>query len=115
MDDSPTLNDVAHQKYQMLIGHIDIAYSVASLVNFVACPHQGHKDRALYVFGYLKKMPNQRIRIDLRDPIVVKNGVERLLDTDVTGKLKDQYPEARKSADKKVPEPLLDEIAITAY
>eukprot|EP00957_Ditylum_brightwellii_P076290 5798556-Ditylum_brightwellii.AAC.1 len=97
MDNSPTLSDVDHQKYQMLIsmlnwivilGYIDIAYSVASLVRFVACPHQGHTDRALYVFGYLKKRPNWRITIDFCDPIVVKNGAEGLLDIDVAVKLR---------------------------
>eukprot|EP00957_Ditylum_brightwellii_P081267 6181797-Ditylum_brightwellii.AAC.2 len=72
MDDSPTLNDVDHQKYQMLI------------------------DRVLYVFGYLKKRPNQRIRIDLCDPVVVKNGAEVLLDIDIA-------------------ELLFDELALTAY
>eukprot|EP00957_Ditylum_brightwellii_P093387 7110858-Ditylum_brightwellii.AAC.1 len=33
----------------------------------------------------------------------------------MASKLKDQYPEAHESVDKKVPEPLLDELAITAY
>eukprot|EP00957_Ditylum_brightwellii_P140036 10670229-Ditylum_brightwellii.AAC.1 len=115
MGHSPTLSNVDHQKYQMLIGCIDIAFSAAFLVHFVACPHQGHTDRALYVFGYLKKRPNQRIRIDSHDLIVVKNGAEGLLDIDMVGKLKDKYPDVHESVDEKVPEPLFDELAITAY
>eukprot|EP00957_Ditylum_brightwellii_P020238 1527431-Ditylum_brightwellii.AAC.1 len=47
------------------------------------------------------KRPNWRIRIDLHDPIVVKDGTEGLLGIDVAGKLKEQYPEAWKSVDKK--------------
>eukprot|EP00957_Ditylum_brightwellii_P134005 10217517-Ditylum_brightwellii.AAC.1 len=72
-------------------------------------------DRALYDFGYLKKRPNQRISIDLLDLSMVKYGAKGLLDIDVASKLKDQYPEACESVDKMVPEPLLDELAITAY
>eukprot|EP00957_Ditylum_brightwellii_P113949 8687032-Ditylum_brightwellii.AAC.1 len=79
MNDSPTLNDVAHQNTRCSL------------------------------------RPNWRIRIDLCDPIVVKNGAEGLLDIDLAGKLKDQYPEAHESVDEKVPEPLLDELSITAY
>eukprot|EP00957_Ditylum_brightwellii_P016732 1259368-Ditylum_brightwellii.AAC.2 len=67
MDDSTVLGDKDHQNYQMLIGmlnwivtlgQININYSVSSLACCVACPRQGHKDRALYVFSYLKKKPN---------------------------------------------------------
>eukprot|EP00957_Ditylum_brightwellii_P208038 15355605-Ditylum_brightwellii.AAC.2 len=124
MDDSPTLSDIDHQKYQICVGMLNwivilgliyIAYSISSLVHFVACPCQGHKDRALYVFGYLKKNPNQRIRIDLHDPIVVKNGTEGLLDTDLSSKLRDQYPDACESIDERVPETLFDKLVITVY
>eukprot|EP00957_Ditylum_brightwellii_P016105 1212872-Ditylum_brightwellii.AAC.1 len=77
LDDTKVLDDMAHQQYQMLIGmlnwivtlgRLDIAYAVSSLARFVACPPKGHSDRALYVFGCLKKKPNRRIRIDSKDP-----------------------------------------------
>eukprot|EP00957_Ditylum_brightwellii_P132372 10094231-Ditylum_brightwellii.AAC.1 len=98
IDDSVVLGDEDHQNYQMLIGMlnwivllgwININYSVSSLDCFVACPQQGHKDRALYVFGYLKKKPNQRIVINSCDPIVMKNGAEGQLETDFLAKMKE--------------------------
>ena len=124
LDDSQILNDEDHTKYQMLIGmlnwivtigRLDIAFATSSLSRFVACPRKGHLDRALYVFGYLKKRPNRRIRIDSRDPIIVENGAETQLDIDYQQKFHDQYPDAEESLDDKVPKPILDELQITAY
>eukprot|EP00957_Ditylum_brightwellii_P070971 5393211-Ditylum_brightwellii.AAC.1 len=124
MDTSEILTDSDHQKYQMLIGmlnwivtlgRIDITFAVSSLSRFAACPRKGHMERAIYVFGYLKKKPNRRIKMDSRDPIIVKNGAEGQLDVDLSAQLRDQYPEAEEEVDKNVPEPLFDELAITAY
>eukprot|EP00957_Ditylum_brightwellii_P172238 13111713-Ditylum_brightwellii.AAC.2 len=99
-NNSEVLNRADHQKYQMLLGmlnwivilsRLDIAYVVSLLACFAVCPRKGHNTRALYTFGYLKKKPSRRIRIDHRDPVVVKNEAE--------GKL----------------EPFFDELVITAY
>ena len=124
LDDSTLLSDEDHTKYQMLIGmlnwivtigRLDIAFATSSLSRFVASPRRGHMDRALYIFGYLKKRPNRRIRIDSRDPIIVKNGAKSQLEIDYKDKFKDQYPDAEESLDEKVPKPLLNELQITAY
>lgn len=124
LDDSTLLSDEDHTKYQMLIGmlnwivtigRLDIAFATSSLSRFVASPRRGHMDRALYIFGYLKKRPNRRIRIDSRDPIIVKNGAESQSEIDYKDKFKDQYPDAEESLDEKVPKPLLNELQITAY
>eukprot|EP00957_Ditylum_brightwellii_P136059 10376375-Ditylum_brightwellii.AAC.2 len=61
------------------------------------------------------KKPNWRIRVDLCNPIVVKNGAEPMLEVDLSTKLKDQYHDAQEHIDKKVPTALLNELAITAY
>lgn len=124
LDDTEQLGDEQHTQYQMLIGmlnwvvtigRLDIAFAVSSLSRFVACPRKGHLDRALYVFGYLKKFPNRRIRIDSRDPIVVANGAEGHLEIDLSEKFQEQYPDAKEQKDDKLPKPLFDELAITTY
>ena len=77
---SELLDDKDHQQYQMLIGMLnwivcigimEVAYATASLYRFTACPRKGHRDRALRIFGYLKKYKNRRIVIDSRDTIRV--------------------------------------------
>eukprot|EP00957_Ditylum_brightwellii_P146653 11163539-Ditylum_brightwellii.AAC.1 len=124
LDKSALLNDSDHQKYQMSIGmlnwviilsQINITYTVSFLSPFVACPRKGHRNRALYVFGYLKKKPKRQIRIDSHDPIVVKNSAEGNLDVDLLEKLREQYLDAEELLDNKVPTPLFEEIVITAY
>ena len=71
--------------------------------------------RALCVFRYLKKKSNKRIIVDSRDPIVVQNGAKGLIDIDLGEKLFEHYPNAKEEIDEKLPDPLLDELAITAY
>ncbi len=124
LDESKHLNDEEHTKFQMLIGmlnwivtigRIDIAFAVSSLSRFIACPRQGHIDRALYVFGYLKKYPNRRIRTDSRNPTVVVNGAEGDLEIDIFKKLMERYPDAKEQNDNKLPVPLFDELAVSAY
>eukprot|EP00957_Ditylum_brightwellii_P200538 15288252-Ditylum_brightwellii.AAC.1 len=107
MDYSKVSTNKEHQKYQMSI--------VSYLACFVACPRKGHLEQSLYVFGYLKKKPNRQIRVDARDLIVVNNGTKGQLHVDVSAKLWEQYPEAEKVLDDKVPKPLFQELAITAY
>ena len=77
LDDSCPLNDDGHKKYQMLIGILvwlnvlgrsDISHATTSFSKFTAAPRQGHLDRVLRVFGYLKRHPNRRFLIDSRDP-----------------------------------------------
>jgi hypothetical protein len=122
MDCSPVLGDEGHQKYQMLIGmlvwivtigRIDVAPATSSLSRFTACPRQGHLDRALRVFGYLKKRPNRRIVVDSRDPTLI--GGQDALDLDYTEEFNDQYPEAFEEIDCNAPTPLVGEMEITVF
>eukprot|EP00557_Chaetoceros_sp_GSL56_P014026 CAMPEP_0176478512 /NCGR_PEP_ID=MMETSP0200_2-20121128/1227_1 /TAXON_ID=947934 /ORGANISM="Chaetoceros sp., Strain GSL56" /LENGTH=1865 /DNA_ID=CAMNT_0017874457 /DNA_START=317 /DNA_END=5915 /DNA_ORIENTATION=+ len=124
MDDSLVITGDMHQKYQMLIGilnwivtlgRLDICFATSSLSRFVACPRQGHLDRALYVFGYLKKRPNRRYIVDSRDPKIVENGAEGLVDKDLSAALRDHYPDSEELLDPATPEPLFDELTITAF
>ena len=90
-DDSKVLNDIYNKKFQMLIGllnwlvnigRLDIAFATSSLSRFTACPRQGHLERAVQVFEYLKQFQNRQIVVDSRDPIF--EGDESVLDLDYT-------------------------------
>ena len=119
-DSSPLLNDAGHQQYQMLtgmsnwivcIGRIDVAFATASLSRFIVCPREGHRDRVLGIFGYLKKYKNRRIVVDSRDPIF-EGGKNAL---DFPELLKEVYPDAAEEIDTKIPIPKVDELQISAF
>ena len=52
------------------IGRFDIAHAASSLARFASCPKKWHLDRALRLFGYMKKDANKRIVVDSPEPIV---------------------------------------------
>eukprot|EP00957_Ditylum_brightwellii_P058483 4435070-Ditylum_brightwellii.AAC.1 len=91
------------------------AYAVSLFACFAACSRKGHNIRALYSLGYLKKKPNRRIRVNHRDPGVVKNGAESQLEVDLLAKMREHYPEAEENIDDQLPKPFFNEFAITAY
>jgi len=81
-DRSAPLNAAGTRQFQKLtgiaqwliqLGRYDIAYAVCALNRFNSAPRQGHMERMLRVFEYVKKHPNKKIRIDSRDPIVSPN------------------------------------------
>ena len=74
---------------------------------------KGHLNRALRVFGYLKKNKNRRFIVDSRDPIYV--GGEDAMNLDFTQIFHTQYPDAKEEIDANLPPPLVDEIEITAF
>jgi hypothetical protein len=121
-DTTRLLNEDEQNNYQMLIGilnwvtclgRIDIAFAASSLSRFSACPREGHLNRVLRVFGYLKKNKNRRVIVDSRDPIYV--GGEDAMQQDFTQSFQNQYPDAKEEIDAKIPPPLIDEIEITAF
>eukprot|EP00957_Ditylum_brightwellii_P066467 5045770-Ditylum_brightwellii.AAC.1 len=85
LNGTKVLDDMDHQQYQMLIG----------MLNWIV------------TLG--------RIKIDSKDPGIVKNGSEGHVEVDLSKKLKEHYLNAEEVIDDKVPVPLLDEPAITAY
>ena len=121
-DNSKFLGDEEHRQFQMLIGMLvwlvtigrsDVSWATSSLSRFTAQPREGHLKRALRVFGYLKKRPNRRIVVDSRDPIVVGGEEER--GADLRKELGEYYDEASEEIDDRLPEPLVDELAITVF
>jgi hypothetical protein len=122
LDTSELLSDDEHKKYQMLIGmliwivvigRLDVCHATSSLSRFTACPRKGHLERAIHIFGFLKKRPNRRIVVDSRDPIFEFCELE--FEKDYVAELKEHYPDAVEEIDRKIPEPLFDELAITVF
>ncbi len=122
LDDSELLGEDDHRKFQMLIGMLvwivtigrfDVAYATSSLSRFTAAPRKGHLDRVLRVFGYLKKRSNRRIMVDSDNPVFT--GEVEMLDHDYSEEFMEQYPDAHEEIDAKLPEALVDEMAITVF
>eukprot|EP00957_Ditylum_brightwellii_P138353 10545744-Ditylum_brightwellii.AAC.1 len=65
--------------------------------------HVLDKGITLYAFGYLKKKPNCRIKIYLKDTGMVKNKAEGHLEIDFTEKLKEHCPDTEEVIENKVP------------
>ena len=91
----------------------NIAHTTSSLVRFDSCPKKGHLDRALRLFGNLKKYPNKRIVVDSRKPIVT--GGDLICHSKIVEDFKEEYPEAVEEIDYYLPPPLVDELDITVF
>jgi hypothetical protein len=95
------------------IGRFDIAHATTSLARFSSCPRKCHLDRALRVFGYLKKYPNKRILVDSRDPIIT--GGDEVKAEQLAASFREEYPDAVEEIDCNLPVPLVGELAITTF
>jgi len=122
LDTSEFLDNDGHRYYQMLIGMLnwivgigrfDIAHATTSLARFSSCPRKCHLDRALRVFGYLKKYPNKRILVDSRDPIIT--GGDEVKAEQLAASFREEYPDAVEEIDCNLPVPLVGELAITTF
>ena len=121
-DDTEILSDDKHRKYQMLIGMLnwvvavgrfDVAHATASMSRFSSCPRQGHLDRVLQIFSYLKRRINRRFITDSRDPLYFGN--VDCMDEDLSEELQKAYPEASEEVDSNVPDPRVDEMKISVF
>ena len=81
IDDTGFLNNDDHSKYRMLIGcgqfaiilgRFDTVFAIQTMARFSAAPKQGHIDRMLRVFGYLKAYWRYGIIIDALEPTMPK-------------------------------------------
>jgi hypothetical protein len=77
MDDSPFLRQDETQHFQSLIGamqwavsigRLDITTAVMSLSSFRTMPRRGHLERAKQIYGYLRKMKEERIQVLTNEP-----------------------------------------------
>ena len=90
------------------LGRLDISLATSSLSSLTACPREGHRDRVLRIFGYLKKCRNRRIDIDSQNPILV--GEKKALDLNFPTLFTAQYPDAAEEIDVKIPNYKVDEL-----
>jgi len=95
------------------IGRFDIAHATTSLARFSSCPRKCHLDRALQVFGYLKKYPNKRILVDSRDPIIT--GGDEVKAKQLAASFREEYPDVVEEIDCNLPMPLVEELAIKTF
>jgi hypothetical protein len=65
------------------------------------------------VFGYLKKGPNRPIVVNSRYPTYLN--CEADFEKDYVRELQEAYPGACEEVDANVPEPLVNELAITVF
>jgi hypothetical protein len=117
LDDSGLLNHDDHSKYRMLIGcgqwaiilgHLDVMYAVQTMARFSHAPKQGHLNRMLRVFGYLKAYMKQGITYDEKE-----HQGPKFECTDVNWE--EQYPGAREELPPDIPKPKGKPIQITCY
>ena len=119
LNNSDILSNKMHQKYQMLIGILiwmcvlgwsDVVHATTSLSRFSACLRQGHFDKVLRVFGYLKKRPNRRFFTGSAEPIFLRG--EESTETNFVEEFADKYPNFSEKIDINLQPPLFDEILI---
>ena len=117
VDDTGFLNQEEHAKFRMLIGcaqwavilgRMDIMYTVQTLARFSAAPRQGHLSRALRMFGYLKNYPKYGITFT--------NAQHPLPDFEkVQVNWNEQYPGAFEEIPPNLPEPKGELVDIVVY
>jgi hypothetical protein len=92
--------------YQMLIGcaqwavtlgRMDIQYATNTLARYNAKPREGHKKRALHLFGYLKHFQNAKLHLD-PNPLDL-SGIQF-----VQNDWKDLYPDAEEYVSDIIPQ-----------
>ena len=87
-DESELLDAQDKEFYQMLIGmarwivhlgRMDIMFALSCLDRFSAAPRQGHFDRLLKIWGYLKNFPNQEFVVN-PNKINIDNKLRKVYD-----------------------------------
>jgi hypothetical protein len=119
LDTSPLLDPDSHRLFQMLIGmgvwivqlgRFDLAFAVTNLSRFTAAPRQGHLERAIRMFGYLKRRKHRAIGLDAWPPLIDHGS----LHSDVTPDYTVMYPDAAEDVDTRLPRPLGAELEVTS-
>jgi hypothetical protein len=101
---------ISMAQWIVLLGQMDISQAVTSLNHVNAALQQGHLVRAFQIFGYLKHYKHRCIWIDPQPPMIDHG----LLATNNPPDFTDIYPDACEEIDSKLPEPLGEELDITA-
>ena len=116
-DNSGILNHDEHAKYRMLIGcgqwaitlgRFDAMYAIQTMARFTAAPRQGHTQRMLRVFGYLKNYAHYGITVDTKEKEIPKH-------EEVQVNWEEQYPGAMEELPPGMPTPKGKPVKITAY
>jgi len=117
IDDTGFLNSDEHSKYRMLIGcgqwaitlgRFDVMFAIQTMARFSAAPKQGHTQRMLRIFGYLKAYWKYGITIDVQ---------ERELNQAESIKVnwEEQYPGACEELPNDMPKPKGKGVQVTIF
>ncbi len=118
-DGTPLLTTDMHREYQSLMGmlqwavslcRVDVCFAVSSLSRFCSCPREGHLDRVLRIWGYLKKYPSRTLKINHNKFQV--QGAD--LGADLID-FNDQYAYAKEEIDTKFPKPMGAELDVSVF
>ena len=86
LDVSREINETDAAYYQSLIGilrsilepgQVDVCLEVSMMSSHLALPREGHLEKMLHIFAYLKKYHNTELDYDPSDPVVDENDFER--------------------------------------
>jgi len=110
LDDTTFLDTRSHSIYRFLVGasqwiitlgRLDILYAVATMSHFNQTPRQGHLDRMLRIFGYLKF--HSTIGLSM---IPTVSSFPTTATPYVPQQWQEQYPNAREEVPSDAPTPL---------
>jgi hypothetical protein len=117
IDDSGFLNHDGHSKYRMLIGcgqwsiilgRIDVMHAIQTMARYAASPKEGHMQRMIRIFGYLKHYYRYGIIFD-----DLPHHLPELQDVEVNWE--EQYPGAMEELPPDMPQPKGKEVHFTMY
>ena len=121
LDNSELLNSKGKTQYQSMIGigqwlvmlgRIDICYSISSLSRFCSNPRIGHLERLKKVFGWIKRNKYRHFIIDTKSS---EFGEVKSIEKMDYEKFQNIYPDAKEMDDIKLPESLIDEMELTIF
>lgn len=56
-------------QWAVTLGRFDVQYATNTMARYASCPREGHMQRLLHSFGYMKSHNRVRIKIDPSDPV----------------------------------------------
>src|SRR5512133_1542670 len=95
-------------QWAVTIGRFDIQYATITLARFAQMPREGHLQRCLRLFGYLKHYPKHRIKQDMNHPHY--EGLD-FIEHDWSG----MYPDAEEEIPDDTPIAVTEPVKITEY
>ena len=94
--------------WAVILGRFDICYATSTMAGFSFKPREGHMDRMLRIFGYLKHHDKEGIKFDTEIPDISDYEIEKHDWTEV-------YPGACEEMPVNMPEPKGKPVRMITY